>query len=218
MSTIANEGTEEHPREFTYFLDYIKIFGMLMFAISMTTPVLGLVMFDLETEIIDGDKAIDAQMIWDKPILPYIAGFLILVIHWFKFVEVHHAMKTTSLNQILITFGYFFLLCLYPYFEMNIEFTSDQPHSRAIFSGIWGLLGVFSYWKLHHAKKNGMLKDELSEGRIKVLSNEILADPVVAAACIGLSYVSFLVWLIGMVALVPIANYILARTSIKAGH
>ncbi|MBB6462542.1 TMEM175 family protein [Flammeovirga kamogawensis] len=206
------------PRDHTYFLEYVRQLGMLLFAISMTTPVLGLVIFDVETEIVDGDKVMDTQMIWDKPFLPYVAGFLILVIHWFKFVEVHHSMKTTNLNQILITFGYFFLLCLYPYFEMNIEFTSDQPHSRAIFSGVWGLLGIFSYLKLHHAKKNGMLKDELTEGRIKVLSNEILADPVVAIACVGLSYVSFIAWLIGMVVLVPIANYVLARTSIKAGY
>ncbi|ANQ49851.2 hypothetical protein MY04_2479 [Flammeovirga sp. MY04] len=208
----------QQPRDHTYFLDYVKHLGMLLFAISMTTPVLGLIVFDVETEIVDGEKVIDSQLIWDKPFLPYVAGFLILVIHWFKFVEVHHSMKTTNLNQILITFGYFFLLCLYPYFEMNIEFTSDQPHSRAIFSAVWGLLGIFSYWKLHHAKKNDMLKEEMTDERIKVLSNEILADPVVAVACIGLSYINFFAWLVGMVALVPIANYILARTSIRAGH
>lgn len=190
---------------------------MLLFAISMTTPILGLVVFDVETEIVEGDKVIDAQLIWDKPFLPYVAGFVILMIHWFKFVEVHHSMKNINLNQILITFGFFFLLCLYPYFEMNIEFTSDQPDSRAIFSGVWGLLGIFSYWKLQHAKKNGMLKEELSEERIKVLSNEILADPVVALICVGLSYISFTVWLIGMIALVPIVNYVLARVSIRAG-
>ncbi|MBD0400033.1 TMEM175 family protein [Flammeovirga sp. EKP202] len=204
-------------RDYSYFLDYIKHLGMLLFAISMTTPILGLVVFDVETEIVEGDKVIDAQLIWDKPFLPYVAGFVILMIHWFKFVEVHHSMKNINLNQILITFGFFFLLCLYPYFEMNIEFTSDQPDSRAIFSGVWGLLGIFSYWKLQHAKKNGMLKEELSEERIKVLSNEILADPVVALICVGLSYISFTVWLIGMIALVPIVNYVLARVSIRAG-
>ncbi|WP_044207799.1 TMEM175 family protein [Flammeovirga sp. OC4] len=204
-------------RDYSYFLDYVKHLGMLLFAISMTTPILGLVVFDVETEIVEGDKVIDSQLIWDKPFLPYVAGFVILVIHWFKFVEVHHSMKNIDFNQVLITFGFFFLLCLYPYFEMNIEFTSDQPHSRAIFSAVWGLLGIFSFWKLHHAKNNGMLKDELSDERIKVLSNEILADPVVALVCVGLSYVSFTAWLVGMVVLVPIANYILTRISIKAG-
>ncbi|AZQ63286.1 hypothetical protein EI427_13850 [Flammeovirga pectinis] len=206
----------QESRDYTYFLKYIGQLGMLLFAISMTTPVLGLVIFDVETEIVDGDKVMDTQMIWDKPIIPYITGFLILVIHWFKFFEVHHAMKSTNLNQILITFGYFFLLCLYPYFEMNIEFTSGNPHFRAVFSAVWGLLGVFSFWKVQHARKHNLLKEEINTKRIRILSNEILADPIAAIACIGLSYIGFEIWVIGMVTLVPIANLILSKVRVKS--
>ncbi|MBB3700551.1 hypothetical protein KMW28_20485 [Flammeovirga yaeyamensis] len=206
-----------NDQDLSFYLDYITNLGMLLFAISLTTPILGLVIFDVETEIIDGEEVIENQMFWDKPILPYICGFIILMIHWFKFVEISHYMKNTNLNQMLITFGYFFLLCLYPYLEMNIEFTSDQPHSRAVFSAVWGGLGIFSFWRLHHAKKNEMLKEVLSENRLKVLSNEILADPIAAIFCIILSYFGFNIWLIGMIAFVPLANYLLGKTKIKAG-
>ena len=205
-------------RDHTFFLEYLKIMGMVLFAISMTTPVIGMVLFDLDTEITEGKDTLIKQLIWDKPILPFIAGFGILLIQWFKFTEVHHSLKTTDVKHILITFGFFFLLALYPYFEMNIEFTSDQPHSRAIFSVAWGLLGLFSYWSLVYAKKNKLLKKEISDGRVKAIKREILGDPVVAIICIGLSYVNFMTWLIGMVVLVPVVNIIMARISISRGQ
>ena len=205
-------------RDATFFLDYLKIMGMMLFAISMTTPVIGLILFDFDTEITEGKETLIHQLIWDKPILPFIAGFGILLIQWFKFTEVHHSLKTTDIKHILITFGFFFLLSLYPYFEMNIEFTSDQPHSRAIFSVAWGLLGLFSYWQLDYARKNQLLKDEISDERVSAIKREILGDPVVALICIGLSYIGFFAWLIGMVVLVPVVNIIMARISIEKGQ
>ena len=140
---------KEGIREYSFFLEYIKIMGMVLFAISLTTPVLILIVTDLDIEVAGGHNSLVKQLIWDKPILPYIAGFIILVVQWFKFVEVNHHLKTTNLKHILITMGFFFFLCLYPFFEMNIEITSDQPHSRAIFSAAWGMLGIFQYWQLH---------------------------------------------------------------------
>ena len=106
-------------RDHSFFLEYLKIIGMMLFAISMTTPVLGLVIFDIDTEVMVGNEQLDGQMIWDKPILPYIAGFIILVIHWFKFTEVNHSLKDTDINHILLNFAFFFILCLYPYFDAS---------------------------------------------------------------------------------------------------
>ena len=215
---LRKSESEVEIRDHAFFLEYLKIIGMVLFAISMTTPVMGLILFDVDTDIVQGKEALIKQLIWDKPILPYIAGFGILLIQWFKFTEVHHSLKTTDVKHILITFGFFFLLSLYPYFEINIEVTSDQPHSRAIFSAAWGLMGLFSYWQLAYAEKNQLLKPELSEGRISAIKREILGDPVVAVICIGLSYTNFLTWLIGMVVLVPVVNIIMARVSIEKGH
>lgn len=208
----------EGIRDYTYFLEYLKILGSVLFAISLTTPVLIIIVMDVDLEIAGKHQNLLEQLIWDKPILPYIAGFLILIIQWFKFVEVNHFLKTTNLKHILITFGFFFFLCLYPYFEMNIEFTSGNANSRAVFSGAWGLLGLFQYWQLTYAKNSGLLKPEMSAGRVKAMKREILADPLVAACCIGLSYTNLVIWIVGMVVLVPIMNYIMARISIKLGH
>ena len=215
---LKKQGPTVEISDYAFFLEYLKIMGMVLFAISMTTPVMGLILFDVDTDIVQGKEALIKQLIWDKPILPYIAGFGILLIQWFKFTEVHHSLKTTDVKHILITFGFFFLLSLYPYFEINIEVTSDQPHSRAIFSAAWGLMGLFSYWQLAYAEKNQLLKPELSAGRISAIKREILGDPVVAVICIGLSYTNFLTWLIGMVVLVPVVNIIMARVSIEKGH
>ncbi len=208
-SSEAGEG----PRDYGFFLEYLKLFGMVLFAIGMTTPILSLVIFDVDTEIMRGNEALAEQPIWDKPILPYVAGFLILAIQWFKFVEVHHALETTDLRHLLIVFGFFFVLSLYPYFEMNIEFTADQPHSRAAFSVAWGLLGLFSFWQLHYAHQHQMIGSCVSENRIGALKRSILADPVVAAVCVGLSYVGFLPWIVGMVLLVPMVNHLMGRIS-----
>ena len=216
--SISKSASGEGIRDHSFFLEYLKLFGMLLFAISMTTPVLGLVIFDVDLEILKGEASLDDQLIWDKPILPYIAGFLILMIHWFKFVEVNASLKDTNLNHILINFGFFFVLCLYPYFEMNIEFTSDQANSRAVFTAAWGLLGIFSYWQLHYAQKHNLIKESLTIGRIRAIKREILADPIVAAICIGLAYVDFITWLVGMVVLVPLVNFIMGRISFKQGH
>lgn len=205
-------------RDYSYFIEYIKLMGMVLFGISLTTPVLALVLFDVDTEIAGDHQNLVSQLIWDKPILPYVAGFLILMIQWFKFVEVNHYLKTTNLNHILITFGFFFFLCLYPYFEMNIEFTSDQPHSRAIFSVAWGLVGIFQYWQLAYADKSNLLKSEMSAGRIQAVKREVIADPIVAVICIGLSYTNLLIWITGMVLLVPLVNVLVARISIQQGH
>lgn len=213
---VAKEA--ESIRDHSFFLEYLKLIGMMLFAISLTTPVLGLLIFDVDTEVLAGDNVLDGQMIWDKPILPYVAGFAILVIHWFKFVEVNHSLKDTDLNHIILNFVFFFVLCLYPYFEMNIEFTSDQPDSRAAFSVAWGLLGVFSYLQLRYAEKKGFLKEHLTAPRIGAIKREIIADPIVAIICVGLSYVSFMAWLGGMVVLVPVVNYLMARISIKSGN
>ncbi len=191
---------------------------MVLFAISLTTPVLGLVIFDVDMEVMKGDKSLMGQLIWDKPILPYVAGVIIQIIQWFKFVESHHALKSTDLKHILIVFCFFFILCLYPYFEMNIEFTSDQPHSRALFSIAWGLLGVFSFWQIAYAEKHKLLKPSMSKGRIGAIKREIVADPMVALICVGLSYVDFITWLVGMVLLVPVVNFVMARISISSGH
>ena len=215
---IRREQPKVELRDYTFFLEYIKLMGMVLFGISLTTPVLALVLFDVDTEITGGHQSLVKQLIWDKPILPYVAGFIILMIQWFKFVEVNHYLKTTNLKHILITFGFFFFVCLYPYFEMNIEFTSDQPHSRAIFSIAWGLLGVFQYWQLAYAHKNNLLKSEMSQGRISALKREVLADPLVALLCIGLSYTNLWIWISGMILLVPLMNIAMARISIEKGH
>ena len=209
---------EAEIRDMTYFLEYLKIMGMVLFAISLTTPVIGLILSDVDVDIVQGNEALLKQLIWDKPILPYIAGFGILLVHWFKFTEIHHSLKTTNINHILITFGFFFLLSLYPYLEINIEFTSGQDNSRAIFTGLWGMMGLFSFWQLDYAHKNQLLKQELSGDRISAIKREILGDPVVAVICVGLSYVNFLTWVIGMVVLIPVVNIIMARISIKKGH
>ncbi len=214
VSIASKPELRQGIEDYTFFLDYLKILGMVLFAIGMTTPVLGLVVFDVDTQLMQGRDSLDEQLIWDKPILPYIAGFLILAIQWFKFVEVHHALRSTDLKHIIIVLCFFFVLCLYPWFEMNIEFTADQPHSRAWFSAAWGLLGVFSFWQLSYAHKHKMISSKLSENRIRSLKREILGDPVVAVICIGLSYVGFMTWIVGMVLLVPISNYVLARISI----
>ena len=216
--TLKKSEPTKEIRDMAFFLEYLKIMGMVLFAISMTTPVIGLILFDLDTEITEGKDTLIKQLIWDKPILPYIAGFGILLIQWFKFTEVHHSLKTTDAKHILITFGFFFLLALYPYLEMNIEFTSDQPHSRAIFTGAWGLMGLFSFWQLHYAHKNQLLKKDVSAARVSAIKREILGDPVVAVICIGLSYVGFITWLVGMVILVPLINFIMARISIDKGQ
>ena len=215
---IKKPGPKVEIRDMSFFLEYLIIMGMVLFAISMTTPVIGLILFDLDTEITEGKETLIKQLIWDKPILPYIAGFGILLVQWFKFTEVHHSLKTTDAKHILITFGFFFLLALYPYFEMNIEFTSNQPHSRAIFSAGWGLMGLFSYWQLAYAQKNHLLKKDISGARVSAIKREILGDPVVAVICIGLSYIDIFTWLIGMVILVPVVNILMARISIDKGQ
>ncbi len=216
--TIDRHAVQESIRDYTFFLEYIKILGMVLFAISLTTPVLGLVVFDVDSEVAGKQGALAQQLIWDKPILPYVAGFVILIIQWFKFVEVHHHLKTTNLKHILIVMAFFFVLCLYPFFEMNIEFTSDQPHSRAVFSFAWGLLGLFQYWQLHYAFQHGLLKNGLTKGRADAIKREVLADPLVALICIALSYTSLLIWIAGMIVLVPVMNVIMAKISIKKGH
>lgn len=209
---------ESARRDHSFFLEYLKLIGMMLFAISMTTPILGLVIFDVDTEVLVGDANLDQQMIWDKPILPYVAGFVILLIHWFKFAEVNHSLKDTNVTHILLNFGFFFVLCLYPYFEMDIEFTSDQPHSRAMFSIAWGLLGVFSYLQVRYAHKMGFLKKNLTNARVGAIKREIIADPIVALICVGLSYISFEVWLVGMVVLVPVVNYVMSKISVQTGN
>lgn len=218
MSNNQIEIDESARRDHSFFLEYIKLIGMMLFALSMTAPILGLLIYDVDTEVLAGDAALDTQMIWDKPILPYVAGFIILVIHWFKFAEVNHSLRDTNVTHILLNFGFFFVLCLYPYFEMDIEFTSDQPHSRAMFSVAWGLLGVFSYLQVRYAHKMGFLKASLSNMRVGAIKREIIADPIVAGICVGLSYISFEVWLIGMVVLVPVVNYVMAKISVASGN
>ena len=219
VSLKKSESNEDSSiRDHSFFLEYLKLMGMMLFAISLTMPVMGLIIFDVDTEVIKGDETLDNQLIWDKPILPYVAGFVILIIHWFKFTEVNYSLKNTDLNHILLNFGFFFVLCLYPYFEMNIEFTSDQPDSRAIFSVAWGTLGVFSYLQIAYAQRKKFLKDHLSAARIKAIKREIIADPITAVICVGLSYVSFEAWVAGMVVLVPLVNFVMARLSIKTGH
>ena len=157
-------------RDATFFLDYLKIMGMMLFAISMTTPVIGLILFDFDTEITEGKETLIHQLIWDKPILPFIAGFGILLIQWFKFTEVHHSLKTTDIKHILITFGFFFLLSLYPYFEMNIEFTSDQPHSRASYKS--------SKYQSKHASSSSSLRltdeEQLMIEYMQIVQPEVL--------------------------------------------
>jgi len=190
---------------------------MVLFAIGLTTPVLIIIVMDVDIEATGGHSSLIKQLIWDKPILPYIAGFIILIVQWFKFVEVHHHLKTTNLKHILITMGFFFFLSLYPFFEMNIEFTSGQPHARALFSAAWGMLGIFQFWQLQYAQSAGLIEDSMSENRINAAKREILADPAVALVCVGLSYTNLLVWIAGMIILVPVMNYIMGRISIKRG-
>ena len=220
MKLEINKDTqiEATIRDHSFFLEYLKVLGMVLFGISLTTPILGLVIFDVDTEATKGHTTMLKQLIWDKPILPYVAGFVILMVHWFKFAEINHSLKTTDLNHIFLNFGFFFVLCLYPYFEMNIEFTSEQPHSRAIFCIAWGLLGMFSFWQLNYAEKHHLFKNELATGRIAALKREILSEPIVAIACIVLAYVGFMAWLIGMILLIPLVNFLMARISIKSGH
>lgn len=209
---------EQAPRQYDFFVDYLKIIGMVLFGIALTTPVLAIIIMDVDLKVAGQGKNLMTQLIWDKPILPYIAGFLILVIQWFKFVEVNNYLRTTNMKHVLITFGFFFFLCLYPFFEMNIEFTAGNPHSRAVFSAAWGLLGVFQYWQLAYANSANLIKEELTPDRIQVMKNEILADPAVAAVCVGLSYTNLIIWIAGMVVLVPVMNYAIARISIEKGH
>jgi len=213
--SLRKNAPQEEIVDYAYFLEYIKILGMVLFGISLTMPVIILIVMDVDIEISGGHSNLVKQLIWDKPILPYVAGFLILTIQWFKFVEVNHHMKTTNLKHILITFGFFFILSLYPFFEMNIEVTANQPHSRAIFSAAWGLLGLFQYWQLSYAHRSDLIDKNMSGKRIDAVKRQILAEPAVALACIGLSYTSFLVWIAGMVALLPVMNYIITRISIN---
>ena len=216
--SLVKKAPKEGIRDHAFFLEYIKIMGMVLFAISLTTPVLILIVADLDVEVAGGHGSLIKQLIWDKPILPYIAGFIILIVQWFKFVEVNHHLKSTDLKHILITMGFFFFLCLYPFFEMNIELTSDQPHSRAVFSAAWGMLGIFQYWQLHYAHRSGLIEKSMSDNRIKSVKREVLADPAVALICIGLSYTNLIIWITGMIVLVPAMNYIMARISISKGH
>ena len=112
VSLNKNAYPTEGIREFTFFLEYIKIMGMVLFAIGLTTPVLILIVMDVDLEIAGEHGSLMKQLIWDKPILPYIAGFIILIIQWFKFVEINHYLRTTNIKHILLTFGFFFILCL----------------------------------------------------------------------------------------------------------
>lgn len=216
---IKLKGTEEHKIvDYHFFLDYLKFFSMILFGISMTTPVMALIMYDMDVAFIDGENSLVGQSFWDKPILPYLAAFFILMIHWLKFTEINHSLKNTDSNHLLITFIYFFLLCLYPYFEMNIEFTSRDAESRALFTAAWGLMGVFAYWNLHYAFKNNLVKKKFNINRVNALKREILADPIVAIICIPLAFVSLEIWIIAMIVFIPVTNIIMFRISKKRRH
>ena len=58
----------------------------------------------------------------------------------------------------------------------------------------------------------------MGENRIKSVKREVLADPAVALICVGLSYTNLIIWIAGMIVLVPAMNYIMARISIEKGH
>lgn len=202
-------------RNYSFFPEYIKLLGTVLFAISLTLPVLMIMVMDVELEVTGAHKNLVKQLIWDKPIIPYVGGFVILLLQWFKFVEINHHLVTTDLKHILLILCFFFFLCLYPFFEMNIEFTSGVSHSRAIFSAAWGLMGFFQYWQISYASKAGLLQSNLSDERIKSIKQEVAADPIVAIICIGLSYISLEVWVVGLLILVPLVNYIMANISVK---
>ncbi len=204
--------------DYQFFLDYLKFFSMILFGISMTTPVMALIMFDMDVAFIKGREILEHQSFLDKPFLPYLTAFFILMIHWLKFTEINHSLKNTDSNHLIITFIYFFLLCLYPYFEMNIEFTSDDPVSRVLFTAAWGAMGVFAYLNLFYADKNDLIRDDFHPLRIAALKREIIVDPIVAAVCIPLSWVGFQTWLIAMVVLIPATNIIMFRISKSRNH
>lgn len=213
------ENTDEHKIvDYHFFLDYIKVFSMILFAISMTTPVLALIIYDMDVAFLEGRETLVEQSFWEKPILPYLASFFILMIHWLKFTEINHSLVNTNSTHLLITFVYFFMLCLYPYFEMNIEFTSGEASSRALFTGAWGMLGVFAYWNLFYAEKHKLIKKDFSKKRITALRREIIADPIIACVCIPIAWLGFLPWLISMVVLIPLTNILMIRISKKLGH
>ena len=204
--------------DYHFFIEYIKVFSMILFGISMTTPVLALIMYDMDVAFLKGTETLVDQSFWDKPILPYLAAFFILMIHWLKFTEINHSLKNTDSNHLIITFIYFFLLCLYPYFEMNIEFTSGEASTRAIFTGAWGLMGVFAYLNLYYADKKNLIKEDFNKYRVTALKREIIVDPIIAAICIPIAWAGFLPWLVSMVVLIPLVNFLMIRVSKKLGH
>lgn len=204
--------------DYHFFLDYLKFFSMILFGISMTTPVMALIIYDMDVAFIKGRDILEHQSFWDKPILPYLTAFFILMIHWLKFTEINHSLKNTDSNHLIITFIYFFLLCLYPYFEMNIEFTADDPGSRAIFTGAWGAMGIFAYLNLYYADNKGLIREDFNRLRVSALKREILADPIVAAICVPLAWVGFQTWLIAMIVLIPATNIIMFRISKSRNH
>lgn len=212
------EANEHKIVDYKFFIDYIKIFSMILFGVSMTTPVIALIIFDMDIGFFDGKEALSEQSIFDKPILPYFASFFILMIHWLKFTEINYSLQNTDSNHLIIIFIYFFVLCLYPYFEMNLEFTSDKIMSRVTFTSAWGLLGVLAYLNLFYADKKGLIKENFSKFRIKALKREIGADPIIAAICIPLAWLGFTTWLIGMIVLIPIVNIAMFRISKYRNH
>lgn len=210
MKAFSKISGEEEPgselSDYHFYLDYLKFFSMVLFGISMTTPVLMLIIFDLDVAFFEGKKELLEESFWDKPILPYVASFFILSIHWLKYTEINNSLRSTDSRHVFINFIYFFLLCLYPYFEISMEYASESIPARVNFSIAWGLLGAFSYLNLFYADKNNLVKKNLHRNRIRSLKRSLFVEPLSAIICIPIAYLGFVEWLVAMIVLLPVNN------------
>ena len=175
---------------------------------------MGLINHDL---ILQDRGTLANEPFWQKPILPYVAGFVILVVHWWKYMELHFYLERARLAHFILHFAYLFFVCLYPFAEMDIEFASGSASSRLVFTILWGMLGVLAFWILKDADRNDHLSDAISRGRIDTVGRELLIEPAVAVLCVPLAFASFYVWLTAMVILVVAFNLIAIQLTKKPG-
>jgi uncharacterized membrane protein len=184
----------------------LKGLANILFAFALVLPVFGMIVYGIDVEVSRLSGVLGEISLLQMPILPYIAGFFIIGVQWAKYFQFHQLLEEIDITLLYINFIYLFFLCLYPFSEMNIEFTSGNSISRMVFSLHWGVLGLLLYFMISQSHKKKYFVKDFKINDIQNLKREILIDPIIALITVPLAYFGFWYWIITMIALVPLLN------------
>jgi uncharacterized membrane protein len=192
--------------DFKDFHIKLKSLANILFAFALVLPVFGMVVYGIDVEVSRLSGVLGEISLLQMPILPYIAGFFIIGVQWAKYFQLHQKLEEIDTTLLYTNFIYLFFLCLYPFSEMNIEFTSGNSISRMVFSLHWGLLGLLLYLMISQSQKKNYFVKGFEINDIQNLKREILIDPIVALITVPLAYFGFWYWIVAMIVLVPVLN------------